>query len=254
MIIDDRTALIDLESLPQDARVGMDLRAPPGWKPAPYVAESRQVPRNYKSEEAIARWRAGEMDRLRGAEAKHREGQREKGEAWYRDASLDPFRGRIACVGIAVGEGDVEVIDCVDDERRGLLDLQTLLADVKPQRIVAHNMDGFDGPFIQIRALKWGADKLAAGFHQDKPWDGFLVDTHEWWPATHYRGRNRSSAKLDNICGLLGIERRENPIGGAQVLDAYIDGRWGDVVAHCRADVRDLREVFRRLAAMRGEG
>lgn len=250
-MIDDNTFFIDVETLPEDARPGMDLRDPPGWTPAKYVQESRSVPRNYRSDEAIERWRAAEFDRLRGAEEKHHAGQREKAEKWYREASLDPYRARIACVGWAVGESDPEVIDTVDDERLGLERLKDLLTEVMPQHIVGHNLNGFDAPMIQLRSFRNNIDGLPGVFWQNKPWDNCLQDTHEWWPTTHYRGRNRSSASLDKICALLGISRVDNPISGANVLDAYVGSRWPDVIKHCRVDIRDLREVYRRLLSMR---
>lgn len=118
-------------------------------------------------------------------------------------------------------------------------------------RRVAHNGRRFDFPLLQLRALKHGQLDLARSLHQAKPWDERLIDTCEWWPRTGW-GASGSSARMDDICAFLGIDRPDNPIDGSQVLDAYVSGRLDEVVQHCLADVRVLREVFVTLATMRG--
>jgi DNA polymerase elongation subunit (family B) len=273
MIVGNATICVDIETLPQDATIGMDLRDPPGWMPEPFeialfTPEDRQPPRNWKDPVKIAGWWRDERTRQQGAEAAHMtaqaeaqdahaEAQRVKAEKWYRDASLDPHRLRVACIGYSINEGPVEVIDCVGGERAGLVAFADVVASIDPHqlRFVAHNGKRFDYPVMQLRALHHGVNALAAALHQGKPWDAKLADTKEWCPVVRdWYGRPSSSTSMDSVCALLGIGRPDNPIDGSQVLDAYVDGRWSDVIAHCHADVRDLREVYRRLAAMRGEG
>lgn len=246
-VIDSRTLFLDLETVPGDATVGMDLTNPPGWEPVPFEPEERQPPRNWKDPGKINQWHVDNAVRAEREMAAHATAQAKAGEQWYRGASLDPYRARIACIGWALGESKPAVIDCVEGEAAGLLDLRTLIEDAKPRHIVAHAGLGFDFPMIQLRALRRGVPDLPRAVWQEKPWDTYLIDTKDWAPRV-----GRSSRRLDDLCKLFGIERTDNPIGGAEVLDAYIGGRWPEVVAHCRADVRDLREVYRMLAEMRG--
>ena len=221
--IPPNVCFIDIETLPDDASVGMDLTRAPGAAAHDSDLEVR-----------LHKWR------------RH---------------SLDPLAGRVGLITIATGEAGVHVIDAADDERAGLTELKTHIDDhyntlrgpydIIPTLVwVGHNGISFDFPFLQIRALKHGLPLLAAEFHQDRPWDGTLIDTLRWWPQMGSNGRPRGT--LDAICAHLGIERTDNPIDGSQVLDAYVSGHWADVVAHGVADVRDLREVYRVLAQMRG--
>ncbi len=264
--IPDDVVFIDLETLPGDATVGMDLTQAPGWEAPPLVVEEpkrRTVPASYKKDTAIQSWLLKEQSRMREAlvdarvKALDAQGE-EKAKALkrWRDGSLDGYRARIACIAIAFGEQPVQVIDCAEAEEAGLRELErrTYHLGPNPVRIwVAHNGEGFDFPMIQIRALKYGGLRyLAARLHQEKPWDGRLVDTLRWWPTMGGWGDRFKGTKLDDICRHLGIERTDNPIDGSQVLDAYVREDWPDVIAHAHADVRDLREVYRVLAEVRG--
>lgn len=260
---------IDLETLPSDAVVGMDLTRAPDWvepSPEPKVVERRECPRNYKDKAKIATWEAGEDARELAAVEKALEAAVEAVDAQrlstlekWRKGSLNAYRGRIGLIAVALGEGDVHTIDCAEDEKAGLQELarmamrwtHALGACNKRPTWVAHNGIRFDFPMVQLRALAHGSTILARRFHQEKAWDGRLVDTAEWWPTVGGWGKRFEGTKLDDICAHLGIERPDNPIDGSQVLDAYVEGRWDQVVAHGYADVRDLREVYRVLRDVR---
>ena len=271
--IPDNVVFIDLETLPGDATMGMDLTQAPGWEAPPLVVEepkARTRPRNLKDPAKIQIWHVGEAKRMEeawlAAKAKAREdrgAERAKALKHWRDGSMDGYRARIACISIAFGEHPVQVIDCVDDEGAGLRELGAwAYRSIQWQRArnpggfrglrwVAHNGDGFDFPMIQLRAMGHGGLRLAGRFHKEKAWDTHLVDTLKWWPTMGGWGDRFKGTKLDDICGHLGIKRTDNPIDGSQVLDAYVRGEWPDVIAHAHADVRDLREVYRVLADVR---
>jgi len=258
--IPDSVCFVDLETLPGDAAVGMGLTRPPGWSPPPLVVEEperRTVPAAWKDPAKIQAWYVKEQIRHKAAReearAKAHQGQldtQSQALAEWRRGSLDGYKARIACVSLAFGEGDVMIIDCAEDEEAGLRELEGLTRTVRTW--VAHNGEGFDFPMLQIRALKSRGYNLAHRLHQEKPWDGRLVDTLKWWPTMGGWGDRFRGTKLDDICAHLGIDRTDNPIDGSQVLDAYVRGDWGQVIAHARADVRDLREVYRVLAEVRG--
>ena len=258
-MIPDNVCFIDLETLPEDACVGMDPGCAPGWTPTPIdqlVAEPgrRTCPTSYRKSQTIDAWEARESERYSTAVreawlAAHdaQEIERAKGREEWAKGSLNPLRGRVACISVAFGEGDVDVIECAEDEASGLRELSGRIGGARV--FVAHYGIGFDFPFLQVRAMRHGGLRLARALHQDKPWDGRLVDTKDWWPVV-----GRKGARLVDCCALLGIDHSEgNPIDGSEVLDAYISGRWQEVVEHARADVRDLREVYRVLAQVRGE-
>ena len=245
----ESTMIIDLETLPGDAVVGMDLTCAPGWAPPMPEVEVRACPTNYKDKQLIATWEAKEELRQVAATHKELEAQRVKDLKHWRDGSMRYADMRIACIGYAFGEEEPATIDCAEDEQAGLKELSALISDRLPRRIVAHNGAGFDFPAVQIRAMRWRGFWLAGRFHQEKPWDKKVVDTFLWWPG----GKWDKGRSLDACAELLGISREGNPIGGAQVLDAYVDGRWCDVADHCLDDIAVLREVYRALREVRGE-
>lgn len=260
MKIPDTVCFLDLETLPEDATVGM--KTAPGWEPTPLdelavEPKRRSVPASYKKYETIRAWEAREDERMSAAladawlaaAAAQKDEQAEAWQAWSK-GSLNALKGRIACIAIAFGEGDVFVIECAEDEARGLRGLDEYIRATSPRAYVAHNGIGFDFPWLQLRAMKYGYFDLARIFHQDKPWDGLLIDTKRLWPgASAHKGPS-----LNNVCAFLGIDHSEgNPINGSEVLAAYVEGRWSEVVEHGRADVRDLREVYRALSRVRGD-
>lgn len=248
------TLFLDLESVPEDATVGMDLDNPPGWEPEP-PPPPRAVPSNYKDPAKIIAWEWNERERHAAELDGHAAAQAAKARDWYGRHSLDPMKLRIACIGYAYDDDEPEVLAYGVElgDRLVLTHFLDTLQSRHPNRVVAHGGRGFDFPVLQVRSLKHGLPALGRFFHQDKPYDGYLIDTHDWWPTTSYRGFNRSTARMDDICAFLGIERPNNPISGAGVLDAYVDGHMDNVMAHCWDDIRVLREVFRRLEEVRGE-
>lgn len=238
------TMLIDIETLPEDATVGMDLQRPPGFVMPPYEAVQRSVPRNYKDPAKILVWQQAEFQRqaeegLKWAGDKHAEA-----ESNYRQRSLSPMTARIACIGYALDHNPAQVIRCDDNERDGLETLMGVIKSRRPSVVIAHNGHGFDYDFLWKRLMKHGHSD-AMWFYQEKPWEKKLQDTYLKWSKANRRGGN-----MDDICKFFGWEREDNPIRGGEVLDAYIDGRMSDVVAHCRGDIEDLRKLALKLEMM----
>jgi hypothetical protein len=263
-LIPNHILFVDLETLPADATVGMDIDTAPGWI-APELRIVAPIPRKspaYGGNEAkLIEWANKEAARICEAtnalEDKARasiEADRAKTAEKWRRGSLSAFNGRIGCISYAFGEDPIGVIDCAEDERLGLLELDALIQRSPPDfQIVwvAHNGTGFDFPMIQLRALHHKIPELARSLHQDKPWDGRCIDTALWVPKMG-GGHKLAGTKLGDLCELFGIDHDvDNPIDGSQVLAAYVEGRWPDVIAHASADVRDLRELYRILWKVR---
>ena len=268
--IPDHVCFIDLETLPGDATVGMDLERPPGWEEPSWeerVApiEGRKSPAYGGNQAKLDAWAEKEAERVKEAEEKAQEkaqdsvaSEREAYASKWRKGSLSAFKGRIACISYAFGDGQVEVIDCAEDEEAGMRELGELAVDRISHggarmavQWVAHNGSGFDFPMVQLRALHHGSTALARRFHQEKPWDERAIDTALWVPKLG-GGWKGAGTKLGDVCKLLGIDHdADNPIDGSQVLDAYVEGRWDEVIAHAAADVRDLRKLYRILWEVR---
>ena len=163
-------------------------------------------------------------------------------EHWAR-GSLSAIRGRVYCVGVAVDYAEPVVI-CGGTEEDTLASLQSGLKRRAGDRpiLTTWNGNGFDLPYLAKRALRYELWTLASICRRKKQWDeGDLFKT---WLMGHMRGEG----KLDDVAAMLGIERPDNPIHGADVLDAYLDGRGDEIVAHCKDDVRTLQRIAEKFA------
>lgn len=258
MTIPDSVLLIDIETLCEGATVGMDPTRAPDWEDptqeefmADWVKDPKRktVPSNWRDAVKIATWESAESTRYSAAvRDAHLEAYaavdaaREKSRHDWARGSLSPLTGRVACISYAFGEGEVQVIECAEDEMSGIYALGRVLRR-DPASIVAHNGSGFDFEFLWKRALKWRRPAIAKCFRQEKPWDGNLVDTMKMFGPGY-----REHISLDNLCAFLDIERAPSEIDGSGVHDAYIRGDWHLVTEHAASDIEDLRAVYRRLA------
>lgn len=201
------------------------------------LASTVKPPANYKSAEAIAKWWA-------------ENGEAQKVEAVNKTA-LDGTFGRIACIGWAVDDSGIYVTTD-DDERELLVRWASELVNVIEAQLpdphqwdarvtwVGHNLQDFDIRFIWQRC-RVNRVRLPFRLPMDRyPKGPWLFDTMKEWSGW---GKYVKQADLELAFGL----DRTDPLtrGGADVAAAELD----DVVAHCREDVRLLREIYRRMAA-----
>tara|TARA_R110000824_G_scaffold357963_1_gene545505 strand:+ start:439 stop:1191 length:753 start_codon:yes stop_codon:yes gene_type:complete len=249
MNLDSSYMMVDLETVPEDARIGMTVDHAPGWERLVVKPEAKMVPGNYKTADAISNWRAKELTRYQNACASAMVKAHEKANAEWKKGSLNAMKGRIIAIAYSFGEEEPAVIECPEDERFGLQTLNAMMDTRQPRHIVAHHGHGFDFPWLMLRSMRHGLYPLANVFFQEKPWDERLLDTKLMWPTI----RGLTSSSLANTCAFLGIDHSEgNPIDGSMVLDAYLDGRYGDICRHGLADIRDLRLLFKTLKQVRG--
>lgn len=223
---------LDLETLPtsrQDVRARFEADVAP--------------PANYKKAEAIEKWWAEEGDAA-------------KSEAVARTALNGTF-GELLCIGWAVGNGPVSVEVRTGSERE-LLETwaESLRAAAEAARPsdggwwdrravwIGHNIEDFDLRFLWQRTRINGVrlpfvlplDRYAKAPRR--------YDTMKEWGGWNGRVKQRD---LEMAFGL----ERSDPLdlGGADVWTAYKEGRVADVVQHCTEDVRNLREIYRRMTA-----
>jgi hypothetical protein len=249
-----RTLYIDIETLPEEAYPNMPPGTAPCWERPDastflVLPNRRTVPSSYKKPETVARWEAAEAERLAvalwnaglAAEAAVDDARADAWDSWKK-GSLSPMTGRIACISMAWDDGAVEVIECAEDEAGGLVEMGDRLS--RPAIIVAHNGHGFDFEWIWKRCMKHRLPRIAGWFRQAKPWDEQLIDTLMIW---NNGARHNKRGTLDALCKFLDVRRSPSTIDGSGVLDAYISGRWSEVVEHAAADIEDLREIYLRL-------
>ncbi len=125
-------------------------------------------------------------------------------------------------------------------------------------QIVSWNGGGFDLPVLHYRGMLHGV--LAARY-----WDQGEDDREFKWNnyISRYHARHldlmdllamyqpRAAAPLDEVSRLLGFPGKIG-IGGAQVWQAWQEGRIAQIRSYCEADVANTYLVYLRLQLMRG--
>lgn len=113
--------------------------------------------------------------------------------------------------------------------------------------LVGHNIEGFDVPYLKVRALKHGLPALcrALGPARQKPWEPRVIDTMQLWPG----GRERipGVSGLQSIAAFLGLPTQDGGIMGGGIADAYRAGDRDAIIHHQISDINVLRGVYGRL-------
>jgi hypothetical protein len=209
---------IDIETLP----AGPEVEVPPVKAPA-----------NYKDPEKIAAYIE-----------EHRE------EA-YRATSLDPLLGRLLAVGVALDEGD-PIVFYNESGTGEIALLNALEAQVTewekachgPLHWVGHNIEGFDLRWLYYRACRYACFSLSRSI----PWLPFQrpyrIDT-----MALAGGPTRERVSLAKLAAYFyGItEKSDTGITGAQVYQAWLDGRHEEIRAYCADDVKLARKLHYTL-------
>ena len=198
-------------------------------------ARNAPPPGNYKKEEAIAKWRAGQVEAAPG-----------KADELWRKTALDGGWGEIVVLGSAV---DASAIN-IDSRGNQVATEETLIRQfwsslakqVGQQRavFVGHCIE-FDLRFLHHRSVIHGIRPTVHLPYNSAPWRGDYVDTMYEWCG------QRGSVKLTTLCRMLDIPVSDHDIDGSQVWDAWREGRVSEVEEHCMLDVERVRQIHRRL-------
>lgn len=154
--------------------------------------------------------------------------------------------GQIVAIGYGAiydGQDQPVRVETSRDEKSLLYDLMSLPVDHGCfPKLVGHHISGFDIPLIRQRCIVNGI-KMAHWFPKDpKPWSDTICDTMVAWAGA------RDTISLSELAFVLGIEVAET-IPGSEVPQAWADGMFEDVLAHCSEDVRVTREIYKRIVA-----
>lgn len=191
------------------------------------LQDAVKPPANYSKPETIAKWYAEQ-----GAAARL--------EAVNKTA-LDGTYGRLATIGFAIGEQDVEILGNIGVEEGVLLEIFKTRMDVRRQEIngtVAFNGE-FDLRFLTQRYIinDIQMPMFMRGILQRK--DAFFDPMKEW---AGYRGYI-SQVELERVLGI----GRNDRIDGSQVGECIDVGDWERVITHNREDIMNLRKIYKRI-------
>lgn len=165
-------------------------------------------------------------------------------------AALDPLTGRVLAIGYIFSKDDdlsVEFSDGTPDGERDLLlnfwDFAATATD--SNRMVGHNIHGFDLPFLYRRSLLLGVRVPAGVLEQGRYWSAAFVDTMRVWAC--------------GGAGMVGLDRLARAFGvGEKIGDGAVfaelwakGGNREEAREYLANDLGITYEVARRLGVCR---
>jgi len=194
-----------------------------------------KVPASYKKPEAIEKYR-----------------QEHAADA-YLKTSLSGLHGEICSIAWAIDDGKIDgQIRLPGESEKDLIEafFEAVYFDVHREgqgahpslEWIGHNVIDFDLRFLKQRCI----------VNQTKPYfripsearhgKGGVFDTMREWCGW------KGFVKQDALCEALGIEGKTGGISGADVWPMYQAGKFGEILAYNKDDVRIVREMHRRLS------
>jgi 3'-5' exonuclease len=211
-----------------DAQLGLDL-------------EAVRAPGNYRDAEKIIAY-------VTDARSKLIEAHESSIQQAYLKTALDGGLGQIVCFGLACDDEPARVI-MVDDlspasEAQALRRFFDVLADSADRygaKLIGHNSNSFDLPYIWKRAIVHNVQPPTWFPLDPKPWDKERTfDTMTAWAGA------RGYITLARLGRILGVSSSDD-VAGAGVWSLVQAGDFAKVASHCLSDVERTRAVYRRM-------
>jgi DNA polymerase elongation subunit (family B) len=150
---------------------------------------------------------------------------------------LDGAWGRIFCIAYAFGDEPEQVLYREDeDERQLLVDFWDLV--LQSHIVSGHKIMDSDFPFLYQRCVVHNV-KPSRIFDLEK--DERIFDTAQKW------GWGKQYASLEKLSLSLGIDNPKELMHGSQVPKFHRQGRVQEILDYCKADVRAVREIYRKM-------
>jgi hypothetical protein len=210
--------VLDIETVPLAASLAM-----------PYPEATRSAPANYKTDEAIAKWR--EADRIK----------------WYEDrakeCSLNPRLGRIVVIGTNV---ETIVAPAEADEREALVRFWEYVKAFAGF-VVTWN-GSWDLRFLVIRSLAHGVTPSVPPSVVQSWFKKYSTHQHYDCKAVLM---NWDTAKagdgLNEWAAFFGIGEKMNGMTGADVWRLYQEGNASTIAKYCQQDVALTAAIYARI-------
>ena len=207
--------------------VVVDLETAPLSDAADYI-ESVAAPSNYKDPVKIAAY------------------AKEKQAETVDRASLDPDLCRIVCLGYQFEHMEVVHVIPAENELHEQNALTLFWREVASKRLIGFNILGFDALVLLRRSLYLNVK--APRLQVDRFKHPQIIDLMD--ELSFGRQERRHGLKL--YAKRFGLKVVEDGISGAQIPSLVAAGEWGQVAAHCEADVRATGLLAARLGHFRG--
>lgn len=220
--------VLDIETVPLLSSMG-----------AEYPMALRNPPSNYKSDEAIAKWRANDHAEWSNGLAK--------------ESSLNPRLGRIFCIAIKQGTSPAQCFMAVTEaEEKEVLEKFWHAVAITEGEVVTWN-GAWDLRFILIRSLVHGIQftEFVSGM-TTRNWLRKYVN----FPHTDCKAvltnwdAPRSGEGLNEWCKLFGIAGKTDGITGGDVYKMYLDCRFQEIAEYNIKDVEATAAIYAAIAPM----
>lgn len=156
---------------------------------------------------------------------------------------------KLNVIALSYAFDDEIVRNIIGDEESIFTQFNDILEEDKQRaitlRVIAHYGKAFDYPIIRHRAMKYGLETLYHTFTGSGRYDPRIIDTHEMFAGTDYRGHY----SMDDVCKFFGIQGKKG-MKGSEVHDhylRYLDGNHQaliDISNYCGWDVEALRNMY----------
>ena len=214
----ERALVLDIETVPLESSMA-----------AVYPEGDRTPPANYKSDEAIAKWREADRQKWDAALAK--------------ECSLNPRLGRILCVGTSAGT----VLAPTPDEEPELLRQTWAWLREAHGRVVTWN-GSWDLRFIMIRSLAHGITPSLQPSVTREWFRRYATFPHFDCKAvlTNWDAP-RAGEGLSEWAQFFGLAGKTQGISGKDVYPLYQGGMLDEIAEYCQQDVAATRAVYERI-------
>ena len=158
----------------------------------------------------------------------------------FRQSAISGDFGRIFCIGYAINDQDIEIINGTEQE---ILKEWWEVAN-QADLFIGHNIMDFDLRFFFKRSIvnniKPAAKHLNLSFARYRNFP--IFDTmREWekWSSNYI--------SLDSLAKILDLPTSKDNIDGSQVYDYYLKRKYKDIYNYCKKDVILTRNVYKRM-------
>lgn len=220
-----RKLVLDIETIPLVSAMSAD-----------YPFEDRQPPANYKTDEAIAKWRA--MD------VKKWESERVK------ECSLNPRLGRIVCIGMTSDDVDAvaSYIAVTEADEANVLRAFWAVVASHGGQVITWN-GSWDLQFILLRSIANNIEPSVSPTIVREWFRKYSVAPHfdckavitQWAPPKAGEGLNQWAA-------FFGTSGKADGVSGADVYAMFDRGEYDAIREYCEQDVRATREIYNKMA------
>lgn len=167
-------------------------------------------------------------------------------EHYRKYAALKFPYSKIVAISVGYIKDDSIVIKSLEGtEEEMLKDFYSISTSFK--YVCGANILSWDLPLCRIRLSTYAnvLNYIPDAFNDSgkKPWNlGSVIDIFDLYKGTHY-----ANASLEELCYLYGVDSSKDNLRGADVSEAYYNGKIGEIKKYCNDDVVATINVFRRM-------